>query len=297
MKSNHVISVVMPAHNYGKFISESIDSVLAQTMPDFELIVINDGSTDESGEIAHSYLDKRVKVIDFPENRGCYPARNAGMRVASGKYICVMDADDVCLPERLEKQYQFMEENTEYGLIGGAYQIYNSYQPLFKETDFESIKLLLLSFCYLRHPTCMIRTSVFQKYNLYYNESYTYASDYDWQVRASSFFPITIINHPLLLHRTHDQQISTSKINAQGFFANQIRIHQLSFLGIAPTEIEKELHIRFIKRIDIDPFEERKIDQWIERLLEGNRRTRYYSQEKLYSFLQAYRYKFFFQNP
>ncbi len=82
MKYNPLVSVIMPVYNYGHLIKESIDSVLAQTMPDFELIIVNDGSTDNSSEIAHSYLDKRIKVIDFLENKGCYPAMNTGMRVA-----------------------------------------------------------------------------------------------------------------------------------------------------------------------------------------------------------------------
>ena len=94
---------------------ESIDSVLVQTMPNFELIIVNDGSTDNSSEVAHSYLDKRIKVIDFPTNRGCYPATNVGMRAAMGKYLCVVDADDINLCERFEKQYQFLEENKELG--------------------------------------------------------------------------------------------------------------------------------------------------------------------------------------
>ena len=296
MKLNPVISVVMPVYNYGSFIKESIESVLVQTMSDFELIIVNDGSSDDSGEIAHSYLDKRVKVVDFSENRGCYPARNAGMRMALGKYICVMDADDVCLPERLEKQFRFMEENSEFGLLGSAYQIYNSYLIKYRETDYETIKLLLLRFCYLFHPTCMIKTSLIEKYGLYYNESYTYASDYDWLVRASALFPISNINDPILLHRTHFQQISSSKKREQGFFADQIRVNQLSFFGIEPTEFEKKLHTDLFRGFSKEDTDEKMIDHWIIRLLEGNRKIKYYSQQKLHDFLQAYRYQYIHQN-
>jgi len=295
-KSTPFISIVMPVHNYGNYIKESIDSVLTQTMSDFELIIVNDGSTDDSSSLAHSYLDNRIKVIDFSENKGCYPARNAGMRVAAGKYICIMDADDVCLPDRLEKQYRFMEENLEFGLIGGAYQMFNGYHSIFRETDNEIIKLLLLQYCYLLHPTCMVRASLVRKHNLYYDESYVYASDYDWQVRASSIFSITNINDPVLLYRRHGQQISSNKKSEQHNFANQIRINQLSFFGVEPTEAEKELHLAFIKDIKSDAFRENIIDQWIKRLLDGNRITRYYSQERLQDSLQAYRFQYFHQN-
>ena len=211
MPSTPQISVIMPVHNFGHLLKESIDSVLVQSMPDFELIIVNDGSTDNSSEIARSFLDRRIKVIDFSENRGCYPARNAGMIAATGKYFCVMDADDVCLPERLEKQYIFMEENSDLGLIGGAYIIMNSNNFVFRESEYDIIKLMMLTFCYLHHPTCMVRSCLIEKYDLYYDESYTYASDYNWQVRASSLFTVSNINEPVLLYRRHFQQISSNK--------------------------------------------------------------------------------------
>ena len=280
----------MPVYNYGSFIKESIDSVLNQTMIDFELIIINDGSTDNSSEIAHSYLDKRLKIIDLPRNRGNYTARNSGMRIAAGKYICVMDADDLCLPDRLEKQYRFMEENAEFGLIGGAFKYFHNNRPVFRETDYETIQLLLLLYCYLHHPTCMIRSSYVRKYNLFYNESYTYSSDHDWEVRASSLFPIGNINEPLLFYRSHDKQISNRKKMEQLSFTDQIRVNQLSFFGIKPSEAEKTLHIALIKSVANAYINEKKIDRWINRLLESNHKTGYYSQQKLKDCMQMLKY-------
>ena len=290
MKNYPAVSVVMPVYNYGHYIRESIDSILAQTMPDFELLVVNDGSSDNSSEIAHSYLDRRVKIIDFHEQRGCYPARNEGMKVAKGKYICVMDADDRCMPERLEKQYRFLEDNTEFGAVGGAYQMMNSQHAFYRETDYETIKLLFLRYCYLCHATCMIKTSLIEKYDLFYNESYTYASDHDWLARASSLFPVSNINEIVYQIRTHPQQITTSKKKMQLFFIDQIRVKQLSFFRIAPTEVEKTLHLALIKGFANDTIHENAINQWIERLLEANLQTQYYSQQKLQKFLQSLRY-------
>ena len=300
MKLSPLISVVMPVHNYGHLIKESIDSVLAQTMPDFELIIVNDGSSDNSSEVARSFLDNRIKVIDFQENKGCYPARNAGMRAAKGKYICVMDADDLCLPERLEKQYQFMEENKEVGMIGGVYRKMDNDQYDFRDTDYETIKLLLLKFCYLVHATCMVRTSLIVKYDLYYDESYRYASDHDWVVRASSLFPVSNINVPLLLIRRHAQQISTSKRREQSYFVDQIRVKQLSLFGIEPTETERALHLAFTKFFPTvainNCIDEKMIDQWVDRLSKANRKTRYFSQQKLQNWLQAHQYLYHHQN-
>lgn len=293
MNKSPSISIVMPVHNCESYIRDSIDSIFAQTFPDFELIIVNDGSSDNSGEIAHSYLDKRLKIIDLPKNTGCFPARNTGMRSVKGKYICVMDADDISLADRLEKQYNFMEGNTEFGLTGGVFKTMDDLKFVFRDPDYETIKLLLLQDSYLSHPTCMIRALVLRKHNLYYDESYKYASDYDWQVRASSLFPVSITNAPVLLYRIHDQQISTGKHLEQTFFADQIRVKQLAFFGIEPTETEKSLHLAFIKGVADDCFDEKMIDRWIIKLTEANRKNCYYKQQKLQNCLHAHRYLYF----
>ena len=301
MVNQPFISVVMPVYNCAYYIRESIDSILAQTMPDFELIIVNDGSTDNSSEIAHSYQDKRLKIIDFSENRGCYPSRNTGMKIAKGKYICPIDADDVILNDRLEKQYRFMEENTEIGMFCGVYQIFNNdnnlnnYSPIYKETDSEMIRILFLRFCYLCHATSMIRNDLVRKYDLYYNENYTYASDYDWLVKVTSSFPFIQINELVYMYRRHTQQITTSKRRKQDFFADRIRVNQLSFFEIRPTEAEKALHLGFMNGTGHEHINEKMIDQWINILTEANRRTQYYSQKKLQNFLQAHRYWYIHQ--
>lgn len=269
--------------------------MLAQTMPDFELIIVNDGSTDNSSEIAHSYLDKRIKVIDFLENKGCYPAMNTGMRVAKGEYICVVGADDINMPERLDVQSRFLEENREFGMVGSASRILNSSYPDYRETDYETIKVLFLRICYLCHGTTMIRTSLVKKHDLYYNEKYTYASDFDWLARALSLSPGTNTNEVLYEIRRHARQITTSKSKEQFFFIEQIRIKQLSFFGIDPTEDEKELHRSFIRGVIDHRFEKEMVDRWIDRLLEANQGRRYYSQQKLENFLLAHRYRCVFQ--
>ena len=292
MKTTPYISVVMPVRNCERFIGESIDSILNQTMTDFELIIVNDGSTDHSSEIAHSYGDKRIKVIDLPEGIGCFPARNTGIRSVKGKYLCMMDADDLSLPDRLENQYRFMEENTDIGMVYGLFKSSIDNRPLYKETDYELIKIFFLQHCYLCHATGMVRTALVEKHCLYYNEAYTYASDYDWQVRALSLFPVAQINDPVYLYRIHPTQISTSKRREQDFYANKIRINQLSFFGITPSETEKARHLTFLGG-DYDPrFDSQMIDRWINRLLESNLITQYYAQNKLQNFFRGHRFRY-----
>src|SRR5690348_1028736 len=102
MPKSFAISVVMPVYNSDQFVSYAIESILKQSFTQFEFIIINDGSTDESDSVIRKYLtDPRIKYIAFKQNRGNYAARNIGMKLATGKYICVMDADDIAFPDRL----------------------------------------------------------------------------------------------------------------------------------------------------------------------------------------------------
>ena len=116
---NPLISVVMSVYNGEKYLSEAIESILKQTYKDFEFIIVNDGSTDSSLEIIREYQkqDNRIKIID-QENTGLAKALNNGIKITQGKYIARMDADDISLPERLEIQVQFLNENKTIGLVG-----------------------------------------------------------------------------------------------------------------------------------------------------------------------------------
>lgn len=106
---NPLVSIVVPVHNGEVFIAETIESVLAQTYSNWELILVNDGSSDRSMEIIKEYKSSgRIRVIDLKQNVGAAKARNAGIMAAKGKYLCFLDADDLWVPEKLEKQVKFM---------------------------------------------------------------------------------------------------------------------------------------------------------------------------------------------
>ena len=112
------ISVIMPVFNEEKYLHEAIDSILHQTFDRFEFIIIDDASTDNSLAIIQSYADERIVLICNEYNVGNYPSRNKGLEIAVGKYICVMDADDVAYPQRLELQYQYLEACPDLWILG-----------------------------------------------------------------------------------------------------------------------------------------------------------------------------------
>src|SRR6185312_9442504 len=111
------ITVLMPAYNAGKYIREAVQSVLRQTYRDFELLIVNDGSTDDTLEIALSFTDPRVVVVN-KEHKGIAAALNTGLKLATAPFIARFDADDICMPTRLETQFNFLQDHPDYVLVG-----------------------------------------------------------------------------------------------------------------------------------------------------------------------------------
>jgi glycosyltransferase involved in cell wall biosynthesis len=155
------ITVLMPAYNAGKYIGEAIHSVLAQTFPNFELLIVNDGSTDNTLAEIRKFNDPRIRVIEC-EHKGVSPTLNRGLAEACGKYIARFDADDICYPERLRIQYDFMEGNPGYVLVGseedyidvnGEYIFTSKYQAY---TD-EEIRKLDRFICPFSHVSVIYR--------------------------------------------------------------------------------------------------------------------------------------------
>src|SRR4030067_1245470 len=122
------ISVIIPCFNSGKYLRECLDSVLSQTSQDFEVIVVDDGSTDDTPSIIKSY-GSRVRLIR-QDNKGPSSARNAGIKIAQGNYIAFQDADDVWLPRKLELQYRFLQENPPYLWVYSDMSTFNDKQVL-----------------------------------------------------------------------------------------------------------------------------------------------------------------------
>jgi glycosyltransferase involved in cell wall biosynthesis len=112
------VTILMPAYNAGKYIAEAIRSVLTQDFSDFELLIVDDGSSDDTREVIGRFSDPRIRLLE-QENKGISAALNAGLSAASGRYIARFDADDICLPERLSRQAAFLDANPDYILVGG----------------------------------------------------------------------------------------------------------------------------------------------------------------------------------
>lgn len=158
------ISVVMPVYNGEKFLAEAIESILNQTMLDFELIIVNDKSTDSSVSIAKKYAnqDKRIRIIDNKYEKGLSGALNTGLDATEGLYIARADADDILRPHRLKTQFDFLESNKNIDIVGGGYRTFGNAteKEIFHPSSSLEIARKFLTNTYFCHPTVMFRKSL-----------------------------------------------------------------------------------------------------------------------------------------
>lgn len=207
MKKN--ISVIIPTYNRAHHLAKAVDSVFCQTYKPFEIIIVDDGSTDNTKQIVSDYADKVVYISQ--KNSGPSAARNRGIRAAQGDFIAFLDSDDAWAPEKLEKQVNLISESPKLGLIGTGY--YNCDQNLENPTIHPSMKLAktpreeILIRNLWPTPSLLIRKSCFEAVGLF-NENMKFAEDWDMWVRISQIFPVATINEPLVMIRKHDQGLA-----------------------------------------------------------------------------------------
>lgn len=219
-----LVSVVLPVYNGEKYLMEAINSILAQTFENFELIIIDDGSADNSRQILRSYerLDPRVRVL-VRENRGLVTTLNESIDMARGEWIARMDQDDIALPHRLERQLKWLK--TSQADIAGSWvqRFGTSDKRVLKlcQTD-EAIKMEMLFCSPFAHPAVMMRTELVKQ--LRYDITCEKAEDYDlWERAAEAGWKMTNVQEVLLLYRVHAAQISTKTALQQQLVSLQIQ--------------------------------------------------------------------------
>lgn len=162
---NVKLSVIMSVYNGGKYIREAIESILNQTFSNFEFIIVNDGSTDNSIQIIESYKDKRI-IVKSQKNKGAASARNNAIRIARSDYIAILDSDDIALPTRLEKQYNYLKEHPDYILVGSNAIVIDQFGNYIYTTSqlFEDSKLKdILPNNPFYHSSTMFRKCIYTK--------------------------------------------------------------------------------------------------------------------------------------
>lgn len=205
----------MPAYNAEKYIGEAIESILNQTYKDFEFIIINDGSIDRTEDIILSYDDPRIIYLKNKENSGIVASLNNGLKQAKGQYVARMDADDISLPTRFEKQLQYMESNQHISVLGTSLILFGENVQEDKRiftSDYRKSKAELLFSPCVAHPTVMIRKEILDKNNIYYENQYFGMEDFAMWCKIAMVGEITSLSECLHYYRIHPQQI-TQNIN------------------------------------------------------------------------------------
>ena len=211
MSNKPQITVLMPAYNAGKYIAEAIASVLGQTFGDFELLIVNDGSIDDTLDVIQSFDDKRIKVIS-QSNQGVAAALNAGLKNAEAEYIARFDADDVCMPQRLQKQYEFLRHNPDYVLVGSDadYILENNdflfhFQCLAHTHD--EIMDRLYFYCPFVHPAVMYKKDAALTAGGYPDVAHNF-EDYMLWVAMADNGKFCNINEPLIKYRLNPHSVT-----------------------------------------------------------------------------------------
>ena len=226
-----LISVAMPVYNGESYLAEAIDSILAQTFKNFELIIINDGSTDGSLDILESYekCDARIRLISR-ENRNLVATLNEIIDLARGKWIARMDQDDIALQHRLERQLEWLNQ-TGGDICGSGVKFFGTSdrRTLMHPQTNDAINMALLFGCAFAHPTVMMKTVLVRQ--LRYDDVWEKCEDYDlWERAAQAGWKMTNVPEVLLLYRQHEGQISTVTSVKQQELTQKIRRRHWEFV-------------------------------------------------------------------
>lgn len=206
------VSIIMPVYNGDKFLRAAIDSILNQSFKEFEFLIIDDGSTDTTKDIIASYKDRRIRPIENIENIGLIATLNKGIYLAKGEFVARMDADDVSLPTRLEKQVDFISDHPDIGVLGTGFQLIDSKGenyglPIGFPTDHDFLKWSLNFYSPIVHPSVMMNKAIIREIGGY-SSLYVHAEDYDLWIKASKVTRISNLEDKLLLLRKHDNNIT-----------------------------------------------------------------------------------------
>ena len=269
-----VVSVILPAYNAEKYVAEAISSILTQTFSDFELIAIDDGSTDNTLAVLQSFDDSRLCVIQNQNNKGIAETRNIAIAQARGSYLALQDADDISHPQRLAIQVGFLEHNQHIGVVSAKMKVFSGQPPSIDTLAIEKNRhalhytpkevraKLVFSGDGLSDPTTMFRASVIIDNKVFYDANFPIGLDRDIFQRLSLLTDIAILRSELVLYRKHDTNISNSEAKSTAFGREVTIKFWRDQFGIDISDIFDELGE--VKNINAFHIFHRRTEQMIE---------------------------------
>ena len=223
------VTILLPAYNAALHLRDSLDSIMRQAFKDFDVLLIDDGSMDDTSKIAIEYsnIDRRIKYYKNEKNIGLIKTLNKGLSLAKGEYIVRMDADDIMFDDRLYKQVKYMDSNPECFVCGGQMEYIGGLTgmaPILPQ-KYEDLLYLSLINCPLYHPTTIIRNSAIKQFGLKYNDSYKHAEDYKFWSDIIFSHPNSIANikDVVLFYRISNNQITAKYSDEQDLISKIVR--------------------------------------------------------------------------
>ena len=266
---SEMVSVLMASYNNIDYFSKAIESILNQSYTNFELIILDDCSEEDLYSVIRLYNDKRIKYVRFNKNRGSAACLNDGIHLAVGDYIAIMDADDISLKNRLEKQVDFLNKNSDIDICGTTYYRMDSngnntslHQSKLSDDQIKSA--LFLGETSVHHPTSIIRKEVFEKGIIEYEPEFVFAEDYRLWCRCSIDHAFANIPVPLFRYRVHNKSVSLKYSNTQRRTARRILALHLKNLGVSYTPDELLCHFQYCLPMNetIDRNFMNRIERW-----------------------------------
>lgn len=267
------VSVVMSVYNDERFLREAIESILNQTFSDYEFIIIDDGSTDGSSEIISEYNDSRIFYIR-QGNHGLPYALNKGIGMSKGKYVARMDADDISHPQRLEKQYNYMENHPDVFLCGTAMQRFG-YKKYYSGyySNVEEVKIRTFVCNPVGHPTWFFKND--SNYRIHYDETFIKSQDYEVMIRlVMDKVRMAILEEPLLFYRERKRSAETIEKK----YTSKARKRFLSLLGIETTDEIVELIIGFLEDKVISEEDKAQVENVLLSIINRNKDLKIFDQ-------------------
>jgi glycosyltransferase involved in cell wall biosynthesis len=230
------VSVLMPVYNAARFLRPAIESILSQSLQEFEFIIVDDGSTDDSTDIIAAYArdDSRIRVLRHESNRGIVQALNAGLSICGGEFVARMDADDVALPDRLADQVKKMAENPAIAALGGAVTYIDASGKELGLIRQCNVHASPLAGSPLLHPSVTLRRSLLVEHQLHYRERYRYAEDYFLWLELQRYGLLDALENVVIQYRITETTSRRQHLKQMMRAALRVKRDAILILGFKP---------------------------------------------------------------
>ena len=271
------VTVFLPVYNGAAYLAGAIESILGQTFQDFEFLIVDDGSTDETPLLLEKYDDPRIRVVTHAENAGVPATRNEGLELARGEYLAMIDSDDLAHPERLAAQVDFLDRHRDHAVVGSYAREIDEHgtlqRPLSRPLGWKMLRASTLFMGTLRTPSAMGRLEILRDFR--YRAEFPVCSDSDVWARLGLDYRCANLPRELIFYRIHSESITKSETDRVKGRKKAISRYLLERLGVRFDEYDLERHFRLRrpKRYEFDAADVAWTDAWLRKLVRANFRT------------------------